>query len=287
MAFAVFADGTANLPGSLTEGITLLPFDIIADGQPRTYRGNIDTFDAHAYYTGLKNGKTVQTSLLNVEMFLSRFTPVLEQGTDIIYISMSSSISGTYNAARSAANELMEQFGDRFVHVVDSLGCGFGSGMLAIRAAELSRQGVDAREAAAILEAEVPFMCQYFTVDDLNFLRRTGRVKEITAGIGTILNIKPILFGDAEGRIVSCAKVRGRRKAVEALAGKYEEKRAHDGDQKVFISHGDCPKDAEMLSDLIRMITPDVSLTVCQHEPVSGSHVGPGMLGLFFRGVER
>ena len=158
MAFAVFADGTANLPGSLTDGITLLPFDIIADGQPRTYRGNIDTFDAHAYYTGLKNGKTVQTSLLNVEMFLSRFTPVLEQGTDIIYISMSSSISGTYNAARSAANELMEQFGDRFVHVVDSLGCGFGSGMLAIRAAELSRQGVDAREAAAILDAEVPFM---------------------------------------------------------------------------------------------------------------------------------
>ena len=159
--------------------------------------------------------------------------------------------------------------------------------MLAIRAAELSREGFEAREAAAILDREVPYMCQYFTVDDLNFLKRTGRVKEVTAGIGTILNIKPILYGNAEGEIVSCGRVRGRRKAIEALAAKFEEKRAPVGEERVYISHGDCPKDAELLADRIREISPDVSLTVCQHEPVSGSHVGPGMLGLFFRGKER
>ncbi|MBQ6570225.1 MAG: DegV family EDD domain-containing protein, partial [Clostridia bacterium] len=175
----------------------------------------------------------------------------------------------------------------RFVHVVDSLGCGFGNGMLAIRAAKLSRQGVDVKEAAAAIDAEVPHTCQYFTVDDLNFLKNTGRVSGFTAQIGTVLNIKPILYGNKTGHIVSCAKVRGRKKSIEALAKKYDEKRVRFGEQEIFISHGDCLQDAQMLEGLIREITPDVPVTICQHEPFSGAHVGPGMLGLFFRGNER
>ena len=211
----------------------------------------------------------------------------MTQGLDIIYISMSSGISGTYQAACIAAEQLRELYSGRFIHIVDSLGCGFGNGMLAIRAAELSRQGVDAREAAGILDAEVPHTCQYFTVDDLNFLKKTGRVSGFTAKIGTVLNVKPILFGDKTGHIISCAKVRGRRTSIEALAGKYVEKRVRSGDQTVFISHGDCLQDAETLAGLVREITPDVPVTICQHEPFSGAHVGPGMLGLFFRGIER
>ena len=170
---------------------------------------------------------------------------------------------------------------------MDSLGCGFGNGLLAVKAAELSRQGRDAREAAAILDAEVPHVCQYFTVDDLNFLKKTGRVSGVTAKIGTVLNIKPILYGDATGHIVSCAKVRGRRQSIEALVKKYEEKRVRTGEQRVCISHGDCLDDARRLADLVREITPEVPITICQHEPFSGAHVGPGMLGLFFRGTER
>ncbi len=287
MSFAVFADGSANLPKSMLEGISLLPCEYTVDGEPRTYWGDVDTFDAHEFYEGLKKGKTVRTSLLNTQLFLSRFGTILTGGTDIIYISMSSGISGTYNAARLAAEELMELYPGRFVHVVDSMGCGFGSGLLAVRAAELSRQGMSAREAADILDQEVPHCCQYFTVDDLNFLKKTGRVSGMTAKIGTVLNIKPILFGDATGHIISCAKVRGRRKAIEALAQKYEEKRVKSGAQRVCISHGDCLSDAEMLAGLVRAITPEVSITICQHEPFSGAHVGPGMLGLFFRGTER
>lgn len=287
MSFAVFADGTANLPKSLLEGISLLPCDYTVDGQPQIYLGDVDSFDGHTFYEGLRNGKVVQTTLLNTHLFLSSFAPVLEKGLDIIYISMSSGISGTYNAARNAAQELMETYSGRFVHIVDSLGCGFGNGMLAIRAAELSRQDVDAREAASILDEEVPHTCQYFTVDDLNFLKRTGRVKGFTAKIGTFLNIKPILFGDKTGHIISCAKVRGRRKSIEGLVQKFEEKRVRSGEQKIFISHGDCLQDAEILAGLVREITPDVPITICQHEPFSGSHVGPGMLGLFFRGTER
>ena len=287
MAFAVFTDGSANLPRELLDGISLLPNDYTVDGVPQTYWGDVDDFDGHAYYESLRNGSVVKTSLLNTQLFLSRFGSVLTQGTDIIYVSMSSGISGTYNAARLAAEELMELYSGRFVHIVDSLGCGFGTGMLAVRAAQLSREGVDVREAAAILDAEVPHACQYFTVDDLNFLKRTGRVSGVTAKIATVLNIKPILFGDSTGHIISCAKVRGRKNSVEAIVKFYEEKHMEKEGAQIFISHGDCLKDAQLLAELVRQVTPDVPITVCQHEPFSGSHVGPGMLALFFWGKER
>ena len=287
MSFAVFADGSANLPKSMLEGISLLPCDYTVDGEPHTYWGDVDSFDAHSFYEGLRNGTVVRTTLLNTSLFLSRFAPILTQGIDIIYISMSSGISGTYNAARIAAQELMDLYSGRFVHIVDSLGCGFGNGLLAVRAAKLSREGVSAREAAAILDEEVPHTCQYFTVDDLNFLKNTGRVSGMSAKIGTVLNIKPILFGDKTGHIISCAKVRGRAKAIETLVKKYEEKRVRSGEQTICISHGDCLQDAELLASLVREITPEVPITICQHEPFSGAHVGPGMLGLFFRGTER
>ena len=287
MSFAVFADGSANLPKSMLEGISLLPCDYTVDGEPYTYWGDVDSFDAHPFYEGLRNGTVVRTTLLNTSLFLSRFAPILTQGIDIIYISMSSGISGTYNAARIAAQELMDLYSGRFVHIVDSLGCGFGNGLLAVRAAKLSREGVSARDAAAILDAEVPHTCQYFTVDDLNFLKNTGRVSGMSAKIGTVLNIKPILFGDKTGQIISCAKVRGRAKAIETLVKKYEEKRVRSGEQTICISHGDCLQDAELLASLVREITPEVPITICQHEPFSGAHVGPGMLGLFFRGTER
>ena len=287
MSFAVFADGSANLPKSMLEGISLLPCDYTVDGEPFTYWGDVDSFDAHSFYEGLRNGTVVRTTLLNTSLFLSRFAPILTQGIDIIYISMSSGISGTYNAARIAAQELMDLYSGRFVHIVDSLGCGFGNGLLAVRAAKLSREGVSARDAAAILDAEVPHTCQYFTVDDLNFLKNTGRVSGMSAKIGTVLNIKPILFGDKTGHIISCAKVRGRAKAIETLVKKYEEKRVRSGEQTICISHGDCLQDAELLASLVREITPEVPITICQHEPFSGAHVGPGMLGLFFRGTER
>lgn len=287
MSFAVFADGSANLPKSMLDGISLLPCEYTVDGEPQTYWGDVDSFDAHEFYEGLKIGKTVRTSLLNTQLFLSRFGTILTKGTDIIYISMSSGISGTYNAARLAAEELMELYQGRFVHVVDSLGCGFGSGLLAVKAAELSKQGMSARAAANILDQEVPHCCQYFTVDDLSFLKKTGRVSGMTAKIGTVLNIKPVLFGDPTGHIISCAKVRGRRKAIETLVKKYEEKRIKSGEQRICISHGDCLEDAEILAGLVRNITPECPITICQHEPFSGAHVGPGMLGLFFRGIER
>ena len=287
MSFAVFADGSANLPNQMLEGITLLPCEYTLNGEPKVYWGDVDHFNGHDYYQGLKNGVKVGTSLLNAQIFYTHFTPVLESGQDIIYVSMSSGISGTYNVAVYAAEELMEQYPGRFIHIVDSKGCGFGNGILAVRAAEMSRQGVDVRTAAARIDEEVPHMCQYFTVDDLNFLKRTGRVSGFTAAIGTVLGIKPILYGDSTGHIVACSKVRGRRKSIDAIVSKYKEKKLDSPDQIICISHGDCLEDAELMASMVRKVTPDIPITICEHEPFSGAHVGPGMLALFFRGTER
>ena len=287
MTFAVFADGTANLPGPLLKGITLLPSEYTIDGVPSVYSGDIEHFDVHSYYESLRGGVVVKTSLLNSALFMTHFEPLLKDGTDIVYVAMSSGISGTYNAARTAAQQLMEEYPERFVHIVDSHGCGFGNGMLAIKAAELSRENIPVREAAQILDDMVPHCCQYFTVDDLNFLKRTGRVSGATALIGTTLNIKPILYGDHTGHIVSCAKCRGRKKSIQMLADKYHEKHMNLANPTVFISHGDCLADAERLKELILAETPDANVVVCPHEPFSGAHVGPGMLGLFFLGKER
>ena len=287
MSFTVFADGSANLPASCLEGITLLPCNSCVEGVQKEYLGDVDHFDAKSYYDALRQGSKITTSLLNTHLFLEHFRPVLSQGQDAVYVSMSSGISGTYQAAMNAREELAEEFPDRYVHIVDSRGCGFGSGLLAMRAAELSRQGLSAKEAGAILDEEVPHMCQYFTVDDLNFLKRSGRVSGATAMIGTVLNIKPILYGSADGHIVSCGKVRGRKKAIEALAEIYEKKQLGAEHRLVAISHGDCPEEAELLSQRVRAIADPQKLLIVPHEPFSGAHVGPGMLALFFYGTER
>ena len=286
-SFVVFVDGCANLPEELLDGIKLIPTDYLLDDVPQKYLGDVDHFDGHTFYEGLRNGKVAKTSLLNTNLFEEHFRPELEQGNDIIYISMSSGISGTYNAARLAAEELMEEFPGRFIHIVDSYGCGFGNGILAIRASALAKNGIDVREAATRLDSDVPHICQYFTVDDLEFLRRTGRVSGVASTIGTVLSIKPILFGDSTGHIVSCSKVRGRKQAISALVSKYKEKVMDVPGQHVCISHGDCLEDAKALRDYIHEISPDTPITVAQHEPFSGAHVGPGMLGLFFYGKER
>ncbi len=287
MSFAVFTDGSANLPQSMLSGISLLPCSYTINGEPHEYLGDVDHFDGHAYYEMLRHGAVIRTTLLNTQLFIDHFTEVLKKGLDIIYVSMSSGISGTYNAAVTAANELMEEYKDRFIHIVDSRGCGFGSGLLAVHAAELSAADMSAKDASVILDEEVPHMCQYFTVDDLNFLKNTGRVSGMTAKIATILNIKPILYGTADGQIVSCEKVRGRNKSIDAIVAKYKEKFLYDLPQTVCISHGDCIEDAKKMAAKVKEITPNVPIVICEHEPFSGAHVGPGMLALFFRGKER
>ena len=289
MAYAVYTEGASNLPGRLLKeyDIRVLPCSYNMDGEHLQYEGDIEAFDSHAYYDRLRAGAQMKTTLLNSHLFETSFRSALEEGLDVVYVGMSSGISGTVQSARIAAEELMAQFPGRTVRVVDSMGAGFGTGILAVRAAQLRAGGKSAAEAGEILDGEVMHTLQFFTVDDLNFLKRTGRVSGATAAIGTVLNIKPILYGTADGHIVSCGKVRGRKKAIEALAQVYAEKQVDAGNRIVAISHGDCPEDAQTLADALSAVRKPRELVICPHEPFTGSHVGPGMLAVFFQGTHR
>ncbi|MBQ4600932.1 MAG: DegV family protein [Oscillospiraceae bacterium] len=289
MSYTVFTDGCSNLPGRLLRELDIrpLPCSYTMDDVPGVFRGDIDAFDTHGYYEKLRSGSVMKTSLLNTQIFLDHFRPELEKGLDVVYVGMSSGISGTIQAARMAAEELSEEFPHRTVRVVDSLGAGFGPGLLSCRASELRSEGKSAGEAADILDAEVMHLLQFFTVDDLNFLKRTGRVSGATAAIGTVLNIKPLLWGDPTGHIVACAKVRGRKKAIDAIVEKYRALAIDPQNQRIAISHGDCPEDAQLLADKVCAVCQPKELVICPHEPFTGAHVGPGMLALFFFGKSR
>lgn len=289
MSFIVFTDGCSNLPGSVLSRLQIrtVPFTYTINGQQIVYNGDIDSFDAHAHYELLRSGELIQTSLANTQQFIDHFRPVLEEGLDIVYIGMSSGISGTYQASSMAAEELMTEFPQRRVRTVDSLGAGLGTGLLTIHAADLRNEGKTADEAADLLDKKRMDLCEFFTVDDLMFLRRTGRLSTTGALAGTMLGIKPILRGDEEGHIVTCHKCRGRKKAVDTLVQLYQTRAVNPENQIVAISHGDCPEEAQALADRICAITQPKELIFCPHEPVTGSHVGPGMLAVFFFGKGR
>lgn len=289
MSFSIFTDGCSNLPGYLLRDleIQVLPCSYIMDGQTVHYSGDIEHFDAHTYYDLIRAGKSVTTSLLNSQTFLDHFRPVLEAGSDIVYVGISSGISGTFQAASIAISELTEEFPDRIIRAVDSRGAGLGTGLLACRCADYRIQGLPADAAAERLAQAADHLCEYFTVDELRYLRRTGRISAASATIGTMLNIKPLLRGDEEGHIVACVKCRGRKRAVDAIVEKYASKAVNPSQERVAISHGDCLEEAQALADRIRAIAEPKELIICPHEPFTGAHVGPGMLALFFFGDGR
>ena len=215
------------------------------------------------------------------------FRPVLAAGEDVLYITLSSGISGTVASGLQAAQALMEEFPQRQVRVLDSMGAGFGIGLLLGRASDDRKAGLNLDQTYASLERDRDNLCEFFTVDDLMFLRRTGRLSGVTATLGTMLQLKPLLRGDETGHITVFNKVRGRKRAVETLGELYRKRVCSPETQRVYISHGDCPEDAEQLARMVQEIAPPKELIVCLHEPLTGAHVGPGMLALFFLGKGR
>lgn len=289
MSFAIFADSGSNLPRRILDslGIEIIPFTLWMNGEAHVCPVCPDEFDSHAFYEKMRNRVEVKTSLLNSAVFEDAFRPELEAGRDVLYFSLSSGISGTYHSACLAAQELGEEFPQRRVFVVDSLGAGCGTGLLACRAADSRAAGMSAEEAYRAVLTDRDRLCEYFTVDDLMYLKRTGRVKAVVAVAGTMLNIKPLLWGDPAGKISVYGKARGRMKAIEAIAQKYRDKVVEPEKSRVFISHGDCPEDARRLEEAVRKIAVPKELIVVPHEPLTGAHVGPGMLSLFFLGDSR
>lgn len=288
MSFTVFTDTSANLPTPLTRerDIRVLPFSYHIDGNTFTCL-NTENFDGSAFYGSIRRGTVVSTSLISPQTYLDAMRPVARAGQDILFVSMSSGISGSFGASRLAAGELMEEFPGIRVETVDTLGASLGEGFLAVFAADLRDAGVSLEDTVTELNERKMHMCQVFTVDNLMHLRRTGRLSNAAAVVGTVLNIKPLLKGNENGNIVSFAKVRGRQRSIEAIAAQYDRLVENAGEQLIGIAHADCASDAELLCTLLRKNNPPKDILVVDYEPVTGSHVGPGALALFFLGSDK
>ncbi len=281
--YAIITDTSANLPSKMLreKHIGVLPFSYYVDDEEMQC---LDTehFDGHAYYQSIREGKEVTTSQIPPSRYEETFVPYLQAEKDIIFVSMSSGISGSCNSARLAAQELLERFPKRKIEVVDTLGASLGEGIVALAAAERRDQGLSFEENVSSLRAMSTRMCQVFTVDDLMHLRRMGRLSGITARVGSVLNIKPILKGNEEGKIVAFSAARGRKRSIEALARIYNKFVQLPEIQTVGIAHADCPDDAAYLESLLRLENPPKEILTVMYEPVTGAHVGPETLALFF-----
>lgn len=285
MSFCILTDTSANLPTVWVRrhDITVIPFSFFIDGKERTCT-DVEEFDGKTYYDAMRKGLTVTTSQIHPQRYIEYMKPLLERGKDLLFVGMSSGISGSYASAEMAAATLREEYPERTIRLVDTLGASLGEGLVTLRAAELRAKGKTVDETADALLELRRRICQIFTVDDLSYLRRGGRISHVSAVVGAMLNVKPLLKGDEEGRIVSYGKVRGRVRAIKELVDRFAALAVRPELQCVGISHGDCPEDAAYLEKLLReRCAPREILTVC-HEPVTGSHVGPGMLSLFFEG---
>lgn len=243
--------------------------------------------DIKEFYDKMRAGGVAKTAAVNVEVFSNLFEEHLKSGMDVLYLGFSSGLSTTYNSARIAAEQLREKYPDSKILTVDTLAASAGFGLLLYLTVEKKNAGATVEEAAAFAEATKLNICHWFTVDDLVYLKRGGRVSATTAFVGNALGIKPVMHVDNDGHLINVTKVRGRKTAIAALADKFGELAVDRENGRIFISHGDCLKDVQELENLLKTrynATVDIITNV---GAVIGSHSGPGTLALFFVGNVR
>ena len=276
----IITDNAANLPQALREqyGIEELCLTYTVDGVPA------DTsveFDGRGFYDALRRGASVQTSMVTPDAAQKGMESYLINGEDVLFVGLSSGVSGTCWGVGLVARELAEKYPERKIRVLDTRGASLGEGLIVLAAAKLAAEGRVIEEIVVRCEELCGKMRQHFMVDDLKFLRKGGRISGSAALAGTLLQIKPILQGDEEGKIVQLAKVRGKKAGMEELVALYDQM-VEDRSAPVGISHASSPADALHIATRLRQVgcTGEI-LTVC-HEPVTGAHVGPGMLAVYF-----
>ena len=245
------------------------------------------SLDYKEFYELLRKKETVTTSAANLEQVKEALRPHLLTGKDVLYLGFSSGLSSTYTAAVHAAEEMSEEFPDAKILCVDTLAASLGQGLLVTLTAKKKAEGATIDEAKAYAENTRLHLCHWFTVDDLFFLKRGGRVSAATAVLGSMLQIKPVMHVDNDGHLINVDKVRGRRASVDALLEKMKATATDPDGQLMYICHGDCYDDAKYLSDRIVALYPKCEVMIGYTGAVIGSHSGPGTLALFYIGTER
>lgn len=286
-SFVIMADSACDVPRELLEqwGVTLCEMSFCFDGEDKVYTNS--QMPVGEFYGKMRRGGVARTSAINPAGFTDAFEKELRKGMDVVYLGFSSGLSTTCQSALMAAQELEEKYQDRHVYVVDSLCASAGYGLLLWLTVEHSRGGASARETADFAAAARLSLCHWFTVDDLVYLKRGGRVSAAAATVAGVLNIKPVLHVDDEGHLISVAKVRGRKNSVKALADKYGELALTPGEGCVFIGHGDCLEDARELDAMLKERFNICAQRILDIGPIIGAHSGPGTLALFFLGKHR
>ena len=285
--YIIFTDSGCDLEPELLRqwGVSYADMTFSFEGEDREYV-NSDISNGE-FYDRMRQGAHPKTAAINADTFVKTFTPILEQGRDILYVAFSSGLSTTVNSAHMAAEELKEVYPQRQIVIVDTLAASAGGGLMVYLAVEKKKAGADLQENARYLQELIPQHCIWFTVDDLEYLKRGGRVSPLVAFAGSLLGIKPVLQMDAEGHLIKVSTARGRSKAIEALADKFTQLHYEDRDTPIFISHAQGLQDAQKLARILKERHGVETTLITQIGPVIGSHSGPGTLAVFFIGKHR
>lgn len=285
--YVIFTDSSCDLSEEMlrARGVYSLSLSFRFDGEDNEYFNNEMSIDS--FYKKMRDGAVAKTSAVNSERFTIEFEKLLKKGLDILYIGFSTGLSTTFNCASIAAENLRSDYPDRKILLVDTLAASAGIALLIDMVIERKNAGASIEEAAKHAEDMKLKICHWFTVDDLVYLKRGGRISPTAAFFGNMIGIKPVLHVDNEGHLVNVDKVRGRRTSIMALAEKYGELCDDEENKVVYISHADCPLDAEALSKIIEEKFGAKTALITNVGTVIGAHAGPGTIALFFVGKER
>lgn len=290
--FDIYCDSGANIPLELVKkrDIKVISYTFTVNGEERRCYDSENDFDATAkkFYEEVRHGADVKTSLLSVQSIIEAITPSLEAGLDVVITFISSGISGTFNQAKQAAEELSKKYTDRKIFVCDSANASMGEGLQVLRACDLRDMGESAEACAEWIENNRYKINSYLTVGDLKYLKKSGRISATLAIAGTLLNIKPVLMADGgdNAKIVFHSKARGRRKALEALAENFSANVVEPENQTVAVCHCDCEDDARTVAELLKERGAK-DIIIEYYDLCTGSHVGPGTVAIFFYGKDR
>ena len=286
MDFVIFTDSSCDLPtDKIAElGIKVISLEVNISGIGTRLNHEVDPREV---YDMLREKREMKTSAANMESFTEAFEAELVAGRDVLYLGFSSGLSATFMNAKNACEELSEKYPERNIRAIDTLCASLGQGLLVTLACRRQAAGASFDEVAEYVEQTKYHLAHWFTVDDLFFLKRGGRISAATAVLGTMLSIKPVLHMDDEGHLISMSKERGRRGAISALVKKMKETAIDPESQTVYICHGDCYDDAKLLADMVAEEFGITDIMIDYTGPVIGAHSGPGTLALFFIAAQR
>lgn len=287
--FKIVTDSTTDLEQELVGrlGVEVIPMNCIIGSDSFLDYPDERDISSHDFYTRIAAGENSSTNQISIVTFTETFEPYLKADTDVLYLGFSSGLSGTFNNSKLAAQELADKYPERKIYTVDSLAASMGEGLLVWHAVQMQNAGSSIDEVKTWLEENRCRLHHWFTVDDLNHLRRGGRISGTSALVGSMLGIKPVMHFDDEGHIILVDKIRGRRQSLDTLVKHMEKTAENPAEQMIFVSHSDSLEAAQYVAEQVRQKFGVTQTEIGSIGPVIGAHTGTGTVALFYLGKDR